>query len=406
MTNRTDYENDDDEDEHDLCVREPDHDSSGPRAQEKNYTILSESDIRARQDRDIHTLSAVLSISPEASAALLSHHNWCLTTVCDSWYLDNPAIQATCVDNDHLARSYVDNKKNIKWCPAPGGCRYAVEFVNDNNDDGPFEVTCACSHRFCWNCCEEAHRPVDCVTAAMWAAKNLDEAQNVEWWLPLNPKACPKCGVPVKKRDGCMRVACARGPWCAHEFCWLCLREWSAHGGPCNGFEERQRRRAVPRSRWMVARVTFERYAHYFERWSVHDASMAKARLDFARLGERQDVQDCGFVLDAWMVIVECRRVLKWSYVYGYYVLAHEEEEEEEGKKKKKRGLFEFLQGAAETELERLHKLVEVDLWALVEAEGRCEGFLDFHEEIVKLTRVTRSHFENLVRAVEKGLEM
>ncbi|KAK1312071.1 putative E3 ubiquitin-protein ligase ARI8 [Acorus calamus] len=391
MTNTTDYENhddddDDDEDESDLSVREPDHDSSGLRAQEKNYTILSESDIRARQEHDIHTLSAILSISPAASAALLSHHNWCLTTVCDSSYLDNPAIPAACVNDDHLARSY------------------AVELVND---DGPFEVTCACSHRFCWNCCEEAHRPVDCVTAVMWAAKNLDEVQNVEWWLPLNPKACPKCGMPVEKRDGCMRVACARGPWCAHEFCWLCLREWSVHGGPCNGFEGRRRRRALPRSRWMVARVTFERYAHYFERWSVNDASMAKAQSNFARLRERQDVQDCGFVLDAWMGIVECRRVLKWSYAYGYYLLAQEEEEEEEGKKKKKkRGLFEFLQGAAETELERLHKLAEVDLQAFMDAEGRCEGFLDFREEIVKLTRVTRSHFENLVRAVEKGLEM
>ncbi|KAK1288641.1 putative E3 ubiquitin-protein ligase ARI9 [Acorus calamus] len=208
-----------------------------------------------------------------------------------------------------------------------------MEFVND---DGPFEVTCACSHRFCWNCCEEAHRPVDCGTAAKWAAKNLDEAQNVGWWLPLNPKACPKCGTPIEKRDGCMRVACA------HEFCWLCLREWSAHGSPCNGFEDRRQRRAVPRSRWMVARVSSERYVD----------------------GD------------------------------------HREEEEEGKKKKKKRGLFEFLQGASETELERLHKLAEVD------EEGRCEGFLDFCEETVNLTRVTRSYLENLVHSVENRLEM
>ncbi|KAK1286639.1 putative E3 ubiquitin-protein ligase ARI5 [Acorus calamus] len=298
MTNTTDYENDDDEDEPDLSVREPDHDSSGPRAQEKNYTILSESDVRARQDHDIHTLSAVLSISPAASAALLSHHNWCLTTVV------TPGTSTTPPSLPHASTTTTSH-----------------------------DLTCTCSHRFCWNCCEEVHRPVDCVTATKWVAKNLDEAQNVEWWLPLNPKACPKCGMPVEKRDGCMRVACARGPWCAHEFCWLCLREWSAHGGPCNGFE---RGRGGAPSREAGG-------------WSR---------------GSRSSGGGGG---------------------------GGEEE-----------GLFEFLQGAAETELERLHKLMEVDL----EAEGRCKGFLEFREEIVNLTRVTRRYFENLVRAVEKGLEM
>ncbi|KAK1312275.1 putative E3 ubiquitin-protein ligase ARI8 [Acorus calamus] len=48
---------------------------------------------------------------------------------------------------------------------------------------------------------------------------------------------------------------------------------------------------------------------------------------ELARLGERQN----------------CRRVLKWSYAYGYFL-----PREEEGKKKV---LFEFLQGTAEVEL-------------------------------------------------------
>ncbi|KAL5818699.1 hypothetical protein ACOSQ4_022541 [Xanthoceras sorbifolium] len=49
-----------------------------------------------------------------------------------------------------------------EWCPAPG-CDYAVDF---DVGSGNFDVTCHCSHSFCWNCTEEAHRPVDFDTVA------------------------------------------------------------------------------------------------------------------------------------------------------------------------------------------------------------------------------------------------
>ncbi|KAK1286802.1 putative E3 ubiquitin-protein ligase ARI8 [Acorus calamus] len=455
--NEDDHEEEEDLDL-DLSVHESDDDDD---VEEKNYTVLSESDIRRRQEDVIEALSGVLSISYASSSVLLSHHNWCVTEVCESWYVDQPAVRArvglletpveeatlqcrvclekedtsaaaahadtssaprvggshigtwvanndgpgclslrcpdpsceAAVDRDmvtrlasaedreiyerRFVRSYVEsnnNKKKIKWCPAPG-CHHAVEleFV----PSGGFDVTCACSNRFCWSCTEEAHHPVHCDT----------------------------CGAARirKSRRGCMHMSCP--PPCMHEFCWLCLREWSEHGSPsCNAFEER-RRRSAPKSRWMIAKVTLERYKHYFYRWSANDASRANALSELARfqtedklaiLQEKQNVQDCQFVLDAWMVIVECRRVLKWSYVYGYYL-----PQEEEGNKKVV--FFEFLQGVAEAGLERLHKLAEVDLQGFMDAGGCCEGFLRFREELVNLTTMTRKYFEKLVRAMEKG---
>ena len=41
------------------------------------------------------------------------------------------------------------------------------------------------------------------------------------------------------------------------------------------------------------------------------------------------------FITDAWLQTIECRRVLKWTYAYGYYL---PEDGEKKAKKKKKRG--------------------------------------------------------------------
>ncbi|RRT75962.1 hypothetical protein B296_00030705 [Ensete ventricosum] len=66
----------------------------------------------------------------------------------------------------------------MKWCPAPG-CEFAVEFVMGS---GNYDVCCGCSYNFCWNCTEEAHRPVDCVTVAKWIMKNCAESENMNWY--------------------------------------------------------------------------------------------------------------------------------------------------------------------------------------------------------------------------------
>ncbi|KAL0298482.1 UNVERIFIED_CONTAM: putative E3 ubiquitin-protein ligase ARI7, partial [Sesamum radiatum] len=62
-----------------------------------------------------------------------------------------------------------------KWCPAPG-CDYAVDFIVGS---GNYDVTCRCAHSFCWNCVEEAHRPVDCGTVSKWIMKNSAESENM-----------------------------------------------------------------------------------------------------------------------------------------------------------------------------------------------------------------------------------
>uniref|UniRef100_J3LZ56 RBR-type E3 ubiquitin transferase n=2 Tax=Oryza brachyantha TaxID=4533 RepID=J3LZ56_ORYBR len=306
----------------------------------------------------------------------------------------------------YLRRSYIEDNRKTKWCPAPG-CEYAAEFVMGS---GSYDVNCNCSYGFCWNCTEEAHRPVDCATVSKWILKNSAESENMNWIL-ANSKPCPKCKRPIEKNQGCMHITCT--PPCKFEFCWLCLGPWSEHGErtggfyACNRYEAARQEGAYDESerRREMAKNSLERYTHYYERWAANQSSRQKALGDLLslqndKLEKLSDIQSqpesqLKFIIEAWLQIVECRRVLKWTYAYGFYLPEHEHA---------KRQFFEYLQGEAESGLERLHQCAEKELQVYLEAESPSKDFNDFRTKLAGLTSVTRNYFENLVRALETGL--
>ncbi|GMH18194.1 hypothetical protein Nepgr_020035 [Nepenthes gracilis] len=306
----------------------------------------------------------------------------------------------------YFVRSYIEDKKKTKWCPAPG-CDYAVEF---DLSISTYDVMCLCSYGFCWNCTEEAHRPVDCSTVSKWILKNSAESENMNWIL-ANSKPCPKCKRPIEKNQGCMHMTCT--PPCKFEFCWLCLGAWSEHGERTGGFYACNRYEAAKQEglydeaerRREMAKNSLERYTHYYERWASNQSSRQKALSDLLqmqtvhleKLSEKQKEPESQlkFIIEAWQQIVECRRVLKWTYAYGYYLPEHEHA---------KRQLFEYLQGEAEAGLERLHQCAEKELQVYLNDEDPQADFKAFRTKLAGLTSVTRTYFENLVRALENGL--
>jgi len=308
---------------------------------------------------------------------------------------------------DYLLRSYVEGNRKAKWCPAPG-CEYAVEFVLGS---GCYDISCKCSYIFCWNCLEEAHRPVACEIVARWISKmkwildrNSAESENMKWIL-ANSKPCPKCKRPIEKNQGCMHITCT--PPCKFEFCWLCLGAWSGHfdgtGGfnACNGYETPEQEGFYDE----CERSSLEKYSHYYERWASNESSRAKALADLQQMQSvqieilsdkySQPVSQLKFVTEAWMQIAECRRVLKWTYAYGYYLPEQEQA---------KRQFFKYLQGEAESGLERLHQCAEKELQFYLEGDIPSKDFNEFRTKLAGLTSTTRNYFENLVRALENGL--
>ena len=73
------------------------------------------------------------------------------------------------------------------------------------------------------------------------------------------------------------------------------------------------------------------------------------------------------------MQVIECRRILKWTYAYGYYSFEDEGEKEVE----QRRQFFEFLQGDAERILDQVgsageHSYVSRadNMWSTIMPDG------------------------------------
>ncbi|KAL6516780.1 putative E3 ubiquitin-protein ligase ari8 [Orobanche hederae] len=291
--------------------------------------------------------------------------------------------------NRYFLRSFVEDNRKTKWCPAPG-CDYAVDYVVGS---GNYDVNCRCSHSFCWNCVEEAHRPVDCGTVSKWIMKNSAESENMNWIL-ANSKPCPKCKRPIEKNQGCMHITCT--PPCKFEFCWLCLGAWSEHGEKTGGFYACNRYEAAKQEgaydddekRREMAKNSLERYTHYYERWATNQSSRQRAienlhQMQTVHLEKLSDIQcqpesQLKFIIEAWLQIVECRRVLKWTYAYGYYLPEHEHA---------KKRFFEYLQGEAESGLERLHQCAEKEFQVYLNSESPSKDFNEFRTKLAGLTR-------------------
>uniref|UniRef100_A0A2N9I5S8 Uncharacterized protein n=1 Tax=Fagus sylvatica TaxID=28930 RepID=A0A2N9I5S8_FAGSY len=137
-----------------------------------------------------------------------------------------------------------------------------------------------------------------------------------------------------------------------------------------------------------MAKNSLERYTHYYERWATNQSSRQKALADLQQmqtvhLEKLSDIQcqpesQLKFITDAWLQIVECRRVLKWTYAYGYYLPEPEHA---------KRQFFEYLQGEAESGLEQLHQCAEKELQVYLNAEGPSKDFNEFRTKLAGLTR-------------------
>ncbi|XP_074271027.1 putative E3 ubiquitin-protein ligase ARI5 [Silene latifolia] len=334
----------------------------------------------------------------------------------------------------YLFRSYVEQNKKMKWCPGPG-CENAVEF--EFGSEGVYNVTCLCSHAFCWNCIEEDHRPVDCDTVVKWTLKNKSQSQNTNW-IAANSKPCPKCKRPIQKNQGCMHMTCSKP--CLYEFCWLCLEPWSNHGENTGGYYQCNIYNSAKKSgkyddeeeKRKTAEKTLQKYLHHYERWiSNHNSrqraidDLSKTKTDLNKLSDKFKITDTElvFMIEAWEQIVECRRVLKWTYAYGFYL---------QDRLVAKKTLFECLQGQAEACLERLHQCVEEELSVLLkddeevknqEEEDDSRRFFKgngreelekkqkveaeirgLRPKLSKITSVTRSYFDNLVKALVNDL--
>ena len=226
-----------------------------------------------------------------------------------------------------LTRTYVDDKDNLKWCPAPE-CEYAVDCPVKKRDLSRIVPTVRClhDHAFCFGCTLADHQPASCALVKRWLKKCEDDSETSNW-ISANTKECPKCNSTIEKNGGCNHMTCRK---CKHEYCWMCMGPWSEHGTSwynCNRFEEKSGTDA--RDAQAKSRHSLERYLHYYNRYANHEQSAKldkdlwlKTEKKMTSLQSQSNMSwiEVQFLDTASKSLQSCRQTLKWTYAFAFYL--------------------------------------------------------------------------------------
>jgi len=120
---------------------------------------------------------------------------------------------------------------------------------------------------------------------------------------------------------------------CGHEFCWLCRGPWTEHGSEtggyysCNKYDNSLYKMEDQNNETM--RQDLDIYVFYFHRYEAHHGAMKiadKQRRDASQKAQEiikkfsSVVQDTKFLIDATDQLIENRKFLAFSYVFGFFL--------------------------------------------------------------------------------------
>eukprot|EP00980_Cylindrotheca_fusiformis_P007356 scaffold1525_cov142-Cylindrotheca_fusiformis.AAC.156 len=299
---------------------------------------------------------------------------------------------------NYQLRSFVESSTLTRWCPGKGCERVACAQTASAMEQDDNVAHCdGCCTSFCMVCGEEPHAPSGCRDLALWNEKCRNESETANWIL-ANTKSCPKCISRIEKNSGCNHMTCQR---CRHEFCWICMGDWSDHGAntggyyKCNKYDDGNSASPVEdQSDAARAKRELDRYLHYYKRYHAHAEAQKFAKRQLKETETRMVLlqessddakwSDVEFLKTANEQLVDCRRVLKYSYVFGYYMTPSSLMQKER---------FEHHQEMLERFTENLSELSEKPL-----------GEMD-RTDVVNQTRVVDRFMKNILKYVADGME-
>lgn len=316
------------------------------------------------------------------------------------------------------ARLYVETHKlKFKWCPAVN-CEHLTEITQrdlpqDYNALTDLDlanipiVTCPESHEFCYDCQYENHLPCPCWLVKMWVKKCEDDSETANW-IQANTLACPKCDAAIEKNGGCNHMVCGK---CKHDFCWICLGDWSNHGSlfyECNRFDPKTLD-DVKKSQ-QLKRLSLQRYLHFYKRFLVHELSMKGDRKtldkvdaqmrewmekELKKSDNRRDLSwnDVQFLHDAIRALANGRKTLKWTYCFVFYLGSSNFSE-----------IFEQMQDFLNKTVEDLSKIFE-ELNDRKNRDSSSQIITSHKQEIVNLSQLVVKRQQLLIECAQTGLK-
>ena len=310
---------------------------------------------------------------------------------------DKDALQ---VYNKCLIRNFTESNSDIKLCPNPK-CDVIVKLPGH----GMVEIKCQCGQSFCFNCLRESHRPCDCEMIQMWEDKSKSEGENTKWLL-VNTKQCPKCHKYIEKNQGCNHMTCRKeAGGCSYEFCWICLGEWAPHGSSwykCVKYNPTDLDKHKEKMR-LETKYELEKYANYYDSYSQEENALKYAKkLNDKILRYKTDLEnkknqphlELAFLDEAVQTVIDCHRILKNTYIFGYYM-----------KKNQGNTLYTHHQEMLRIEADKLHELLEMQhLPKIIEIElleDFNKAFAEYKEKILTLMSATTKFKESILVDIE-----
>jgi ariadne-1 len=172
---------------------------------------------------------------------------------------------------------------------------------------------------------------------------------------------------------------------------------WTEHGANTGGYYKCNRydplKNDTDQSAEARAKRELDRYLHYYKRYDAHNQAqkfaerqLKETEAKMVLLQESSDNSlwaDVEFLKNASEQLIECRRVLKYTYTFAYYMT--------DGTKKKER--FEHHQEMLEKFTESLSEQTELPISEMNRTD------------VINQTRVVDKFMKNILSYVEDGME-
>ena len=301
-----------------------------------------------------------------------------------------------------LIRNFTESNADVKLCPNPK-CDKIIKLPGH----GMFDIKCECGTSFCFKCLKDSHRPCDCYMLEVWEKKTKNDAENVKWLL-VNTKQCPNCKKYIEKNQGCNHMTCRKeAGGCGYEFCWICLGEWAPHGTSWYKCTRVNQKELDKKQKEITnIKLEMEKFDKSYQNFNDEENSIKYAlKLEekielykkFLTEKKSQTQLDVLFLDDALKTVIECHRLLKNTYIFGYYM------------KKNAKSLFEHHQEMLRREADLLHEKIEMryltDILSINEEEKFKKDFTAYKEKVISLTNTTNKFKNNILEDIEKHPE-
>ena len=195
---------------------------------------------------------------------------------------------------------------------------------------------------------------------------------------------------------------------CGYEFCWICLGEWKPHGTSwykCEKYNQNDVEKQKEKMR-MDAKYELEKYANYFDSYSQEENALKYAYKltdkikNYKNALENEKDQphlELIFLDEALQTVINCHRILKNTYIFGYYM--------KETLEKSIKSLYIHHQEMLRVEADKLHELLEMQyLPKIIKINSLDEfnkAFAEYKGKILSIKSSTLKFKENILVEIE-----